>query len=68
METFTPVELHHLRELLHSEQAAYAKFRMFASLTRDEGVQKMCEQLADRHREHFVALMNQFHQSSSRSH
>ena len=68
MDNFTHAELHQLEELLRSEQAACAKFRMFASLTNDEGVQKMCEQLTDRHREHFLALMNQFPQSSSRVH
>lgn len=67
MDVLTQVELHHLEELLRSEHAAAAaKFRMYADYTNDDGVKKLCEQLADRHREHFLALMRQLPKSDTR--
>jgi hypothetical protein len=66
MDVMTNVELHQIEELLRSEHAAAAKFRMYAEVSSDQGVKKLCEQLADRHREHFIALMRQMPQSDSR--
>ncbi len=66
MDVLTQVELHQLEELLRSEHAAAAKFRMYADYSSDQGVKKLCEQLADRHREHFIALMGQLPQSDTR--
>ncbi|HEX6971127.1 MAG TPA: hypothetical protein VF234_02780 [Limnochordia bacterium] len=58
MSQITAKELACLEELLYTEQSQYEKFCAYAALAADSAVQKLAEQLADRSREHFQALVD----------
>ena len=52
----TQPELQSLHELIWMEAAMYEKFRAYAEHASEEHVRKLCDQLADRTRQHLTAL------------
>lgn len=59
MSQITTKELACLEELLATEAAEYEKFSLYAAQAGESAVRKLCEQLADRSREHFKALTDE---------
>jgi len=53
----TRKELGMVEELLRFEQAMAEKFALYAREAGESATRKLCEQLADRSREHFHALI-----------
>ncbi len=58
MSEITRKELGVVEELLHFEEALAEKFAHYAAEASESATQKLCEQLADRSREHFSALID----------
>ncbi|MBO8140887.1 MAG: hypothetical protein H0Z37_01730 [Firmicutes bacterium] len=56
MAEITQPELQHLHELIWMEAAMYEKFRYYAETSPESHVRKLCDQLADRSRQHLTAL------------
>lgn len=56
MAELTAAELHNLHELIWMEAAMFEKFRHYRDEAREEHVRKLCDQLADRSRQHLTAL------------
>jgi len=52
----TQPELQSLHELIWMEAAMHEKFRAYAEHAPEEHVRKLCDQLADRSRQHLTAL------------
>lgn len=57
MSEITHKELGFLEELLRFEEALAEKFSLYAREAGEDATRKLCEQLADRSREHYRALV-----------
>ncbi len=64
----TSKELACLEELMATEAAVYEKFNLYARQAGESAVRKLCEQLADRSREHLTALMGLMEQTDTSVH
>lgn len=58
MSEITRKELGVVEELLRFEEALAEKFAHYAAEAGEDATQKLCEQLADRSREHYSALID----------
>jgi len=56
MAEIAAAELHHLHELIWMEASMYEKFRHYRRTAEAEHVRELCDQLADRSRQHLTAL------------
>ena len=68
MAQMTTKELACLEELMAVEVATYEKFNLYARQAGENSVRKLCEQLADRSREHLTALLGLMEQTSTGVH
>ena len=66
MAQLTQAELLHLHELIWMEAAMYEKFQAYAQGAAEEHVRKLCDQLADRSRQHLSALSQLLDTDTSR--
>ncbi|MDR2525900.1 MAG: spore coat protein [Oscillospiraceae bacterium] len=57
MAQLTQKELFALDDLLNTEQILLKKFRNYAGGAQDAQIKTTCEQLANRHRQHYDTLM-----------
>lgn len=58
MPTLTTKELSALEDQLNGEQLLVKKFKTFASHCNDPQLKAKCNQIADKHQQHFNILMN----------
>lgn len=68
MAQVTRKELESLQRLIGLEATLYEKFATYASTCSEEHVTKLCNQLADRSREHLTALIDVVENSQSELH
>ena len=57
MAQLTQKELTGLEELLNGEQLLVKKFHHYASTAADSEIKTLCEQLSNRHKQHYDTLM-----------
>ncbi|MDR1465596.1 MAG: spore coat protein [Oscillospiraceae bacterium] len=57
MASLTEKELIALEDQLNAEQLMVKKFRNYASSAQDAQIKTTCEQLANRHKQHYDTLM-----------
>jgi 23S rRNA maturation mini-RNase III len=57
MAQLTQKELSALEDLLNTEQLLTKKFRSYAGSAQDAQIKTTCEQLSNRHKQHFETLM-----------
>lgn len=67
MSQFTQKELGYLEEMVAFESALYEKFKQYERGCSEQHIQRLCNQLADRSRQHLTVL-SQALQSSGGSH
>jgi len=58
MPHITEPELQSLHTLLWMEASMYEKFHAYRHQAQDESTRKLCDQLADRSRQHITAINN----------
>jgi hypothetical protein len=68
MGKITATELAGATRVLNYEEACYSKFCHYAEIAHDQSVRMLCDQLADRSREHYQAVLAQVEDSSGKSH
>ena len=57
MATLSAKELTALEDQLGLEQLLVKKFRTYANTATDSAIQTKCQQIADRHQQHFQTLL-----------
>lgn len=57
MANLTEKELSALEDQLSAEQMLVKKYRGYAALAQDPRIRTLCDQLAQRHKQHFDTLM-----------
>lgn len=68
MGQITQKELGNLHELIAYEEALCEKFHHYASACQEEHIKQLCEQLADRSRDHMTALVDFLGEGDQRIH
>lgn len=68
MAQVTATELAGVTKIMDLEATCYAKFCHYAEIASDKAVRLLCDQLADRSREHYQAVMAQIGADSGQSH
>ncbi|MCI8360098.1 MAG: spore coat protein [Clostridiales bacterium] len=58
MANLTTKELSALEDLLSMEQLLIKKYKMVASMATDQEIKTKCDQIANKHQEHFNRLMS----------
>lgn len=58
MSNLTQRELNSIEERLAEEQLMVRKFKMYSKICTDPQLQQKCEQVAARHQEHYLRLLN----------
>ncbi len=59
MQNITEMELQGYSQLLTHEQNAIQKFKSYAASCQDPALQKLCEDLAQRHTRQFKTVLNE---------
>ena len=59
MQTITELELAGYSQLLGREQNAIQKFKSYAESCEDPALQKLCEEMAQRHTQHYHTILNE---------
>lgn len=59
MQNITEIELAGYSQLLGREQNAIQKFKSYAESCEDPALQKLCEDMAQRHTQHYHTILNE---------
>ena len=59
MESITAVELAGFSDLLTNEENIIRKYKHYAQTCDDPALKKMCEDIAQRHTEHYDVILNE---------
>lgn len=59
MQTITEKELEGYSQLLTNEKNAIQKFKNYAETCEEPALKKMCEEIAQRHTQHYQTILNE---------
>ncbi len=59
MQNITEMELNGYSQLLNNEQNAIQKFKNYAESCEEPALKKLCEDIAQRHTQHYKTILNE---------